>query len=59
MNCSDDFSSGTRYNGYRSALAAAGIAEDPAIVRHGLRLPEDAAHALAAMLATPARRPRY
>ena len=39
-----------RYAGYRAALEAAGIPEDPAIVRHGLRLPQDAAQAVTAML---------
>jgi DNA-binding LacI/PurR family transcriptional regulator len=41
-----------RYAGYRAALHSAGISEDPAIVGHGLRLPEDAAQALRSMLAS-------
>ena len=42
-----------RFAGYRSALGAAGIPVDPAIVRHGLRLPQDAAEAVTAILAAP------
>lgn len=42
-----------RYSGYRAALTAAGITEDPTVVRHGIRRPEDAAQALTDMLAAP------
>ena len=42
-----------RYQGYRAALQAAGIPVDPALVRHGLRAPQDAADAAAALLAAP------
>jgi len=42
-----------RYAGYRAALDAAGIPVDQDIVRHGLRLPQDASDAVAAVLAAP------
>jgi LacI family transcriptional regulator len=39
-----------RYQGYRQALAAAGISEEPGWVRHGLRTIEDARKAALAIL---------
>ncbi|GGT87446.1 LacI family DNA-binding transcriptional regulator [Streptomyces violascens] len=42
-----------RHAGYLDALASHGIAEDPALVRHGLRSQSDAAAALAELRALP------
>ncbi|MEU6879084.1 LacI family DNA-binding transcriptional regulator [Streptomyces sp. NPDC046712] len=44
---------GERYRGYVSALEAAAIAPDPALVRHGLRSGPDAAVAVTEILAAP------
>lgn len=43
-----------RYAGYAEALAAEGLAPDPALVRHGLRDRAEAAFAAAGMLRAPA-----
>jgi DNA-binding LacI/PurR family transcriptional regulator len=42
-----------RYAGFAAALAAAGLAPDPALVRHGLRSPAEAAQAVAALIRQP------
>jgi LacI family transcriptional regulator len=44
---------GERHRGYLSALYAAGIDADPALVRHGLSSGADAARALTAILSAP------
>ena len=50
----DIWSMRERYAGFTDALAAAGLAPDPALVRHGLRHRADAAKAAAAMVRQPA-----
>lgn len=42
-----------RFAGYAEALSAAGIPADPALVRHGLRLADDAADAVRGLLEQP------
>ncbi|MET9618953.1 LacI family DNA-binding transcriptional regulator [Kitasatospora indigofera] len=44
---------GERHRGYLAALEAAGIAPDPALVRHGLRSGPDAAAAVTDLLSAP------
>ncbi|MFJ3419908.1 MULTISPECIES: LacI family DNA-binding transcriptional regulator [unclassified Streptomyces] len=44
---------GERHRGYLAALDAAGIAADPALVRHDLRSGADAARAVTALLSAP------
>ena len=52
-DCLDIWTIEERYAGYRAALGAAGLPVDEDIVRHGLRLPQDAEAAVAAVLAAP------